>query len=421
MSRPTSRNPLSEQAVVHRLLWSEGASAFGDGLWFSMWAVYLTDVQGIPAGQMGLAMGLGGGAGLLVALPSGVLTDHLGARGTLLTVTVLRACFSLAFLAVHSFWPLLVTAALFTSLETAAKGTKVTMIYLLMPEEHRMAVLAKARVVQHLLYAAGAGAAALVLSSETTTPYHVAVVVNGLTFLITAAFLTRLPHVPPVPPARRTASTRAIRDAPFVAIMFSTALLALCWALLSSGLPLWLQRDTVVPVWIAPLTVLASSLLIALFQVRVTRRGESLGGAVRAARHSGGALAACCLVFAAAGWPASIWLAVALVLCGLALHVLGELYYVAARWGLSLKLMGKDAEGQYQAVAATTEGAVVALGPALVTTLVTGAHAAGWVLLAVVFLVCSVPVAWLCRAALRRTVSASSEGGGGGHPAADRR
>lgn len=417
----TARNHRSEKAIINRLLCSEGVSALGDGLWFSMWAVYLTAIQGIPIAQMGLAMGLGGGAGLLAALPVGALTDRLGARETLLAVTVLRAGFSFAFLAVQSFWPLLVTAALFTATETAAKGAKVTVIYLLMPEEHRLTVLAKARVVQHLLYAAGAGAAAWVLSTRTATPYHVAVVVNGLTFLVAAAVLARLPRVPPVPPERRAPGTEAVRDLPFVAIMSSTALLALCWALLSSGLPLWLQHDTVVPVWIAPLTVLVSSLLIALFQVRVTRRGRRLIGAVRASWRSSAALAACCLLFAAAAWPSNVWLAGALILGGLALHVLGELYYVAARWGLSLRLMAKDAEGQYQAVTATTEGAVVALGPALVATLVTGAHAAGWAVLAALFLACSAPVVPLCRASLRRAASAlPGVTGGSGHPAAER-
>jgi hypothetical protein len=394
--------------TVRHILVSEGTTAFGDGLWFSMWAIYLTSVQGISAGSMGLAMGLGGGLGLLAVLPVGTLTDRLGARETFLALTLLRAGFALTFLAVHSFWPLLVAAAVFTSTGTAAKGTKITLIYHLLSEEHCMRVLAQARVVQHLLYALGAGVAAWVLSSPEPAPYHLAVVVNSLTFLVSAAVLRHLPHVPPVPTARRPVGTAALRDLPFLAIMSSTALLALCWALLSSGLPLWLQHGTTVPVWLAPLAVLASSLFIALFQVRVSRKGERLSGAVRASWFSSSALAACCLAFAAASRPASPWLAGAVVLGGLALHITGELYYVAARWGLSIKLMAEGAQGQYQAVAATTEGAVTALGPALVVTLITDADAAGWSVLAFLFLTCSLPVAPMCRLALRRRSAVSA-------------
>ncbi|MCO4697528.1 MFS transporter [Streptomyces sp. RO-S4] len=402
MSRNHPGKDRKDHLIVRRLLFSEGVTALGDGLWFSMWAVYLTSIQGVPAATMGLAMGLGGGLGLLAALPIGTLTDRLGARETLVTVTVLRAAFSLTFLATHTFWPLLIAAALFTSMETAAKGSKVALVHLMVPERDCLPILARARVVQHLLYAAGAGAAAWVLAHRSTAPYHGAVVVNSLTFVMSAAILIGLPHVPPVSAARRQAGTAALRNFPFTAIMSSTALLALCWALLSSGLPLWLKEGTTAPVWIAPLAVLASSLLIALFQVRVTRSGQRLAGAVRSSWRASAALAGCCLVFAAAAWPASPVIAAVVVLAGLCLHVLGELYYVAARWGLSIKLMTHGAQGQYQAVAATTEGAVVAVGPALVVTLVSGAGAAGWGVLALILLTCSVPVAPLCRSALRR-------------------
>ncbi|MFH9861029.1 MFS transporter [Streptomyces sp. NPDC017202] len=407
MSHTRTEKSRKDHLIVRRLLFSEGVTALGDGLWFSMWAVYLTSVQGVPAATMGLAMGLGGGLGLLAALPVGTLTDRLGARETLVAVTVLRAAFSLTFLATHAFWPLLVAAALFTSMETAAKGSKVALVHLMLPERDCLPVLARARVVQHLLYAAGAGAAAWVLAHQSAAPYHGAVIVNSFTFVISAAILARLPHVPPVPAARRQVSTAALRNIPFTAIMSSTALLALCWALLSSGLPLWLKEDTAAPVWIAPLSVLVSSLLIALFQVRVTRTGQRLAGAVRSSWRASVALAGCCLAFATAAWPASPVVAAVLVLAGLGLHVLGELYYVAARWGLSIKLMTHGAQGQYQAVAATTEGAVVAVGPALVVTLVSGAGGAGWGILALVLLTCSLPVASLCRPALRRTATRS--------------
>ncbi|NEE29349.1 MFS transporter [Streptomyces sp. SID7982] len=413
MSQSRTEKNEKDRLIVRRLMLSEGATALGDGLWFSMWAVYLTSIQGIPAATMGLAMGLGGGLGLLAALPVGNLADRFGSRETLVVVSVLRAGFSLTFLATHSFWPLLFAAALFTSMETAAKGSKVALVYLLVSERDCLPVLARLRVMQHLLYAVGAGAAAWVLARQTATPYHAAVVVNGLTFLVSAAILIRLPHVPPVPATRRPISTEALRNVPFMAIMGSTALLALCWALLSSGLPLWLKEGTAAPVWIAPLSVLVSSLLIALFQVRVSRAGQRLVGAVRSSWRASFALAGCCLVFAAAAWPASPVMAAAIVLAGLGLHVLGELYYVAARWGLSIKLMSHGAQGQYQAVAATTEGAVVAVGPALVVTLVSGGGGVGWGMLALVFLASSLPVAPLCRRALRHTAPRAVKEGTG--------
>ncbi|MFE0912260.1 MFS transporter [Streptomyces sp. NPDC058812] len=399
-----------ERGAVQKLLYSEAVSAFGGGLWFSMWAVYLTAVKGIPAASMGLAMGLGGGAGLLAAVPVGALADRHGARQVFVTVSLARGLLVLLFLTTNGFWSLLVAAALFTAAETSGRGVKVTLVYLLMPDHRRLTVLAQARVVQHITYAAGAGAAAWVLSTDTAGPYYAALTTVALSAFLSAAVLIGLPPTPPVPAAQRSSGTRAVRDIPFLTLMSTTALLSLCWPLLSSGLPLWLQYRTAAPVWLAPVTVVISSLFIALYQVRVTRQGESLRGAVRSTRKAGIALAACCLLLAAAAWPSDALLSSLTVLAGLAAHIYGELHYVASRWGLSLRLMRRDAEGEYQGLAASTEGAVATVGPAMITTLVTGALVGGWAVLAVVFVAAAAPTPALCRRALRARGAGGSTG-----------
>ncbi|GAB2745299.1 MFS transporter [Streptomyces bullii] len=400
----------SGHSAVRKLLYCEAVSAFGGGLWFSMWAVYLTSVKGIPAASMGLAMGLGGGAGLLAAVPVGALADRRGARQVLVAVSVARGSLVLLFLTTSGFWGLLVAAALFTAAETSGRGVKVTLVYVLMPDHQRLTVLAQARVVQHITYAAGAGAAAWVLSTDTAGPYYAALAVVALSAFLSATVLIGLPPTPPVPADRRSPGTRAVRDLPFLSLMSTTALLSLCWPLLSSGLPLWLQYQTAAPVWLAPVTVVVSSLFIALYQVRVTRQGESLRGAVRSTRKAGIALGVCCLLFAAAAWPAHALLSSLIVLAGLAAHIYGELHYVASRWGLSLRLMRRDAEGEYQGLAASTEGAVATVGPAMITTLVTGALVGGWAVLAVVFMAATAPTAALCRRALRTSRGRASTG-----------
>ncbi|MFF9899335.1 MFS transporter [Streptomyces longispororuber] len=401
-----------ERGVVRKLLYSEAVSAFGGGLWFSMWAVYLTSVKGIPAASMGLAMGLGGGVGLLAAVPVGALADRRGARQVFVAVSVARGLLVLLFLTTSGFWSLLGAAALFTAAETSGRGVKVTLVYLLMPDDRRLTVLAQARVVQHITYAAGAGAAAWVLSTDTAGPYYAALAVVALAAFLSALVLIGLPYTAPVPASRRSPGTKAVRDIPFLTLMSTTALLSLCWPLLSSGLPLWLQYRTAAPVWLAPVTVVVSSLFIALYQVRVTRQGKSLRGAVRSTRKAGLALAVCCMLFAAAAWPSGALLASLFILAGLAAHVYGELHYVASRWGLSLRLMRRDAEGEYQGLAASTEGAVATVGPALITTLVTGALVGGWAVLAVVFVAAAVPTPALCRRALHTRGPGAAAGAG---------
>ncbi|MEZ0076055.1 MFS transporter [Planotetraspora sp. GP83] len=390
-----------QRAIVRRLLWAQGVNGFGDGLWFSIWAIFFTRIQGIPAGSMGLAVGLGGAVGLLAATPVGVLADHRGPREVLGVIIVLRGLAMAAYAFVGGFWSLLLVGSLFSAVQSSGAGVRVTLVYGLMPEENRLRTLAQSRVVQHITYALGAGAAALVLANGTRPAFVAAVLLNAATFLVTAVITLSVPRVPAVPAERRRKSTQAIRDVPYVAIVATTAILSLCWSILSSGLPLWIAGDTKAPVWTAALAVALSSAAIALFQVRVTRQGEGVPGAVRAARFSSAALALCCVVFALAAWPASAAVAMIVVVLGVGAHVLGELYYVSAQWGLSLGLMARDAEGQYQGVAASAEAAIVALGPAIVTTLITGMRGAGWLILGGILLLAVAPTGALARRAMR--------------------
>jgi len=392
---------MSQRAIVVRLLTAQGVNGFGDGLWFSIWAIFFTRIQGVPAEQMGLAVGLGGAIGLLAATPAGVLADRRGPREVLGTVIVLRGLAMASYALVGGFWSLLLVTICFTAVQSSGAGIRVSLVYGLMPTEARLRVLAQSRVVQHIAYAAGAGVAAVVLSVDQKWIFVAAVLLNATTFLATAFITVQVPHVPPVPVERRRGSTQAIRDLPYVSIMMSTAVLAFCWAMLSSGLPLWIAAHTSAGTWTAALAVALSSIFIALFQVQVAKQGNGIPRAVRSARVSGAALALSCVVFALAAWPTSSVAATVIIVLGVGAHVLGELYYVSSRWALSLGLMARDAEGQYQGVQASTEAIAVALGPAVVTTLVIGLAGTGWLILGAILALAVAPTRVLADWAMR--------------------
>ncbi|MEV0136581.1 MFS transporter [Dactylosporangium sp. NPDC050688] len=392
---------MTYRAIVLRLQAAQAVNGLGDGLWFTIWAIFFTRIQGIPAESMGLAVGIGGAVGLLAATPAGVLADRHGPREVLGVVIVLRGLAMGMYLLVGGFWSLLLVTICFTAVQSSGAGIRVALVYGLIPADKRMRVLAQSRVVQHIAYAAGAGIGAVVLSVDTKWIFVVAVLANAVTFLVTAGITVRVPHVPAVPAERRRGNTQAIRDMPYVTIMMSTAVLAFCWSILSSGLPLWIIGHTATGAWAAALAVALSSILIAAFQVQVSKDKGDIAKAVRSARLSGAALGMCCLVFALAAWPTSALVATIVIVAGVCVHVVGELYYVASRWSLSLGLMLRDAEGQYQGVQASSEAIAVAVGPAVVTMLVTGLGSTGWVLLGAILALSVVPTGPLTRWALR--------------------
>jgi hypothetical protein len=84
-----------------------------------------------------------------------------------------------------------------------------------------------------------------------------------------------------------------------------------------------------------------------------------------------------------------------------AVHVVGELLFVAASWRLSVDLMPADAPGEYQGAFAIGQAGAQMVAPAVMVVLVVGWGAAGWLVLASVFALAAVPATPTARWALR--------------------
>ncbi|MFD0207480.1 MULTISPECIES: MFS transporter [Saccharothrix] len=182
-----------------------------------------------------------------------------------------------------------------------------------------------------------------------------------------------------------------LRDRPYLAVVAVTSVLSLCWAMLSTGLPLWLSRSTDLPLALGGVVVVVSSVGIAVFQVPFARFARTPARAARTAVRSGIVLAASCALLATtAGGSGAV--GVAVVVVAAVLHVVGELGYVAASWGLSVRLMRDDARGAYQGVTEAATATVRLFGPAVFTFALGGFGAAGWSAVAVIFLVAVAPV-----------------------------
>src|SRR4051812_789764 len=111
-----------------RLLWGRGVSALGDGLWFTIWAVYLTHVVHLPTGIVGVGMGAAGACGMVAAVPLGALADRFGARGVLVTVTVVRAVAMACYLLVHGPWSFVAVTVAFTALANGGTAVRTALV-----------------------------------------------------------------------------------------------------------------------------------------------------------------------------------------------------------------------------------------------------------------------------------------------------
>jgi hypothetical protein len=187
------------------------------------------------------------------------------------------------------------------------------------------------------------------------------------------------------PDAPKTPRWEVLRDRPYAVVSLLNAVLIMNSGILLVALPIWIAHHTNAPVVLYAVVLLLNTVVVILFQVRAARGTERPAGGARAMRRSGLLLAVCCGLFAlAAGQPA--WLAVVILLAGALVHVLGEIFYSAGAWSLAFGLAPDRAMGQYQGVFEMSTQLGTMVTPLLVTTLIIGLGAPGWLGFAVVLL-----------------------------------
>ncbi|RCG30159.1 MFS transporter [Sphaerisporangium album] len=400
MVRTPGREHVREAAGLRRLLWGRGVSALGDGLWFTIWVLYFTRVLHLPPATVGAAMAVAGGLGLAVAIPLGAMADRFDARTVLVCVTVIRgaamACYALS----GDPWAFVLVTAVFVAPSNGATAVRTALVAGLVPgTDARVRALARQRVAQHVGYALGAALGAVVLAADDASVYRLAVVANTVSFAVLAVLTATIPRTR-ASGQRRPGARLVLHDRPYLAVVGATSLLSLCWAMLSTGLPLWVANSTRLPLSLSGVVVVISSVGIAALQVFVTRFTRTVAGAARTVVWAGGFLAVSCVLLATTAGGSGAG-AITVVTAAALFHVAGELGYVGGSWGLSVALMREDARGAYQGASEAATATVQMFAPAVFTLALTTFAAAGWLLVAVVFLACSLPVPALARRAAR--------------------
>jgi MFS family permease len=377
------------RSPVRRLAAATAVTSCGNGAWYTCWALFLTGPLGLSPGEVAIAITIAGALGLLASAPLGALSDRVGVGAVLVAVSLVQAGGFVAYLAVRDFWALLPVACATVAADRGAIGVRSALALELTQAGDRLRTLALVRTASSAAFALGSALGAIAIAVDDRTAYLAVALANAATFVLYAATVATLPAGARRPSPRGRALA-ALRDLPYLSLAAIAGVLALCWGMLSSGVPLWIARHTQAPLWISALIVVLNAVTISALQIPVTRRITSATVAARAARRAGAALALSCTLFALSagrgGAPALL-----LLLAAATVHVAGELLFVAAAWRLSIDLMPPDAPGEYQGTFATGQAAAQMLAPVLMVALVVGWGASGWLVLAGVFAAAALP------------------------------
>ena len=155
------------------------------------------------------------------------------------------------------------------------------------------------------------------------------------------------------------------------------------------------------------ISLMTSTVCVALRQVRLTRSIDMVGPSARAMARSGFWIAGGFALMAfASGQPAR--LATALPCAGSLVHVVGEMTGSGGQWGVQTGLAPRERQGQYQGFAGVGLCLPQMIAPTLVTLLCIGWGRPGWFVLGAVVALASVlmvPAAsWALRSRRRYAV-----------------
>ncbi|MFF7458789.1 MFS transporter [Kitasatospora sp. NPDC008115] len=417
---------LHPDPTVRRLARITLLNTVGSGLSLSVGVLFFTRHLGLSAAQLGLALTAAGLCGVVASVPAGRAADRWGTRPILVTLVALTGLGTAGYTAVDGYPVFVALACVVAAADRGAAAVRNALYAEVLPADKRVAGRAYLRVVTNVGLCLGTGVGAIALQIDARPGYLAAILADAASYLVVAVMFLRLPV-----PGKGAAATRgarearevrevrgagavggpqrrpgrernpALRDGPFLLVTVLSSVLALQFAVLEVGIPLWIVQQTDAPRITVAATLVVNTVLVIAFQVRATRGIEHPSAAARACGRAGLILAASCLVIALAH-GARTELAAVVVLAGVALQAVGEVLGQAGTWALSYDLAGEQAHGAYQGVFNAGSAAALMIGPAVVSTAVIGHGLIGWAALGALFAAAGLAMGPAVRWAARR-------------------
>ncbi|MFD7332650.1 hypothetical protein [Streptomyces sp. NPDC059872] len=184
------------------------------------------------------------------------------------------------------------------------------------------------------------------------------------------------------------------------------SLLSLQGHVLVFALPLWIVGHSQTPHWLIGVCGVVNTLMVVVFQVGASRGVVGNVSAGRGAVRSGVAfLLGMAAIAAAAGAPGR--LASVLIVAGVVVYTVGELWHAAASFELGFGLAPARAQGQYSGLHATGSGLAGSLAPSVLALFCIIWGVPGWLALGCVFVLAGLAMPYAVRWAGRSRAAPS--------------
>jgi hypothetical protein len=359
-----ARRLLPETGPQRAISLATFVNTFGSGMFMTSSALFFTQVVGLSTPSYTTGLLVGSMLGLVVGLFAGRLADRAGARETQIAVKLTGAVATLGCLLVTGFWPWVLVSSLI-GVTTSAHGPCQAPLIRAYGGEDPVAFRAYQRSLTNLSLALGALVAGVAIGVGTRSAYEALLWIRAALYVGCAAALLRVPRLVPAHARGMSRRWQALRDGRYLAATTSNALMSVHFAVPTVLLPLWIAADTHAPRSIVSGAFILNTALVVLLQVRASRGVDDERSAAQRMLWAGIAIAAgLALVAFASGPPAGV--AVALVVGGIVVYTLGELWHAAASMEYQFGLAPAHAQGQYSGVFGLGQGLATAVAPAVI-------------------------------------------------------
>jgi dipeptide/tripeptide permease len=174
------------------------------------------------------------------------------------------------------------------------------------------------------------------------------------------------------------------KDGRYIAATVMSAITNIQFIVQNIGIPIWIVKYTDAPRWWVSTLLILNTAAVVLFQVKVSKRSKPLKDSFNQYLMSGILIAFACMMYAFAEGP-SARIASLLLIIGMAMHVVGELFIAMVHWQISFDLADSARQGAYYGLWTFGNGITEIIGPSLVTFALVVMGKLGWALLALMF------------------------------------
>jgi len=347
--------------------------AIGTGLLAPLTVLYFTIHVGLPVRSVGLGLTIGGLAALGFAPVGGALVDRHGPKPVLIAYLALAALAYASYGLVRT-WPELLVAVTAAEIAASASGTaRKALLAEIATGEDRVTLMASQRSLRNLGYGVG-GALASVALAVGGDAFTCVVEVDAVSFLVAIVLLSGL-HVPARRPTSQpqaaTAGLRQVsRDVRYLALSALDLLTSFYATALEVAIPLWVVLHTDAPRALAGALFTFNTVIVVFVQVRATSGVRQLADVPLAYLRAAAGIVVCAIACLTARDAGAVMASVLLVI-GVGGLTASEMFASAGEWAISLGLADDRSRGSYLSVFSIGSSLQDALGPSIVTVLLT--------------------------------------------------